>query len=134
MPKRKKQSSASSWLKRLGKYRILSIPVESWLIIGVLIAVLAGFYYLFIFREYGNPISETFVAEVSNVWIQSYESKTGGGIIYRVDLKRDDKKLKCRVPSIAIQLWRRLEIGKEYEFEVNWTKSKCFIKLATEIE
>ena len=134
MPKREKQFPASSWLKRLGKYRIFSIPVESWLIIGALIAFLTGVYYLFYFREYGNPISETFVAEVSDVWTQAYESDTGGGIIYRVDLKRDDKELKCRVPHIAIQLWRSLEIGKEYEFEVSLTKSKCFIKSATEIE
>lgn len=134
MPKRKKQLPASSWLKRLGKYRIFSIPVESWLIIGVLIAFLAGFYYFFIFPEYGASTSKTFVAEVSNVWTQSYESDTGGVIIYRVDLKRDDKELRCRVPLIVIQLWHRLEIGKEYEFEVSLTKSRCYIKTVAEIE
>lgn len=134
MPKRKKQPPASSWVKRLGKYHIFSIPVESWLVISILIAGLAGFYYFFVFREYGNPSSETFVAEVSSVWTQPYESDTGGGIIYQVDLKRDDKNLRCRVPHIAIQLWRGLEIGQEYEFEVSLTKSRCYIKSATEIE
>ena len=134
MPQRKKQHRDQSWLKRLGSYRVFRIPVGSWFVIGVLSALLAGGYYLFIFREYNAPTSQTFVAEVDNVWIQSYENETGGGIIYRVRLIRDDKELRCRVSPIQVQLWYGLEMGKKYEFEVTLTQSRCFINEATEID
>jgi len=134
MPQRKKQHRDPSWLKRLGSYRVFSVPVGSWLFIGVLFALLAGAFYLFILREYDAPTSQTFVAEVSNVWIQSYENETGGGIIYQTKLIRDDKELHCRVSPIQVQLWYGFEVGGKYEFEVTLTQSRCFINGVTKID
>lgn len=134
MPQRKKQQPNQSRLKRLDSYRVFSVPVGSWLIIGILSALLAGGYYFFVLREYNAPTSKTFVAEVSSVWSQLYGSEAGGRMIYWVDLKLDDNEMNCRVAPIQVQLWHGLEIGRKYEFEVTLSQSRCFINGVTQID
>lgn len=134
MPKRKKPSSPPSRLKQFADYPIFSISVSSWLFIGTIFALSAALYYLLVLREYSAPTIETFAAEVTAVWTQPYESDTGGGVIYRVALKHDDQEMKCSVPPILVHLWRDLEIGQDYEFEVSLTRSRCFINAVTPLK
>ena len=134
MPKRKKPSSPPSQLKQFADYSLFSIPVSSWLFIGSIFALSAALYYLLVLREYSAPTIETFAAEVTNVWTQPYESDTGGGVTYWVALTRDDQEMKCTIPRILIHLWRELEMGHDYEFEVSITRSKCFINAVTPLE
>ena len=127
-----------SWLKKVGMYHIFSIPVQSWIMIAILLVLFTGmpYFYFYILPGYNNPPAvENFVAEVSNTWIYSYESETGGGIGYRVELIQDNEEiLTCRVLSIHLPLWRQLEKGKRYQFEVSMRQNRCYINAVSQIE
>lgn len=94
---------------------------------------MVGGFYVFTLRESASPpISETFVAEVSKRWFEQYEDETGGSIVYRVNLRRDEDEFTCTVPSLLKNVWYTLEQEKDYEFEV--TRTRCYINKATEVE
>ena len=73
-----------------------------------LIALLAGGFKFFIFREYDSLTSQTLMAEVSDKWSQPGDGESPGGMNHRVGLKREENVLKCSVPAIQVQLWHQL--------------------------
>ena len=131
----KRQRRQQKWYDRFFAYRILGIPIGSWLVILILIGFMAGVFYIFIIRESDRPpTSETFVAEVSDKDSELYANEGGSYTILRVRLRRDDEEFTCRVSPVLIRLFYRLEIGKSYEFLVNRTRTRCYIYEAIEID
>jgi hypothetical protein len=135
MPKRKKKQVKKSWLDKTLSYQIFSNPIGVWLFFLSFILCFAGLFYLFILQEFENPpTSETFVAEVSKLWYIQLEDETGGQVVYRVNLRRDEDEFTCIVPQLLKKIWYALEQEKSYEFEVSRTRTRCYINKATEIE
>jgi hypothetical protein len=135
MPKRKKKQVKKSWLNKIFSYQIFSIPIGTWFFILSFMLCFAGLFYFFTLREFENPpTSETFVAEVSKLWFVQHEDETGGYVVYRVNLKRDEDEFTCTVPPLLKKLWHTLEQEKSYEFEVSRTRTRCYINKATEVE
>jgi hypothetical protein len=136
MPYSKKKPVKNGWLKKLGSYPIFSIPLENWLLIWVFLGCIFGFIGFAIYQEVSHPATvETFMAEVSKIWIEQHDSNTGGVRVYYVRLKREeDEEMICIVPSIKIGIWQSLEIGTKYRFSVSQTVRGCYINEAVKLE
>ncbi|MCB0197401.1 MAG: hypothetical protein KDJ65_35970, partial [Anaerolineae bacterium] len=70
MPKRKKPFPPPSQRKKSANPARASIPASIWIMIGTIVVLVAILGYLLVFLEFSNPTTETFVAEVTNVWTQ----------------------------------------------------------------
>ncbi|MEJ2556963.1 MAG: hypothetical protein P8186_12180 [Anaerolineae bacterium] len=124
----------TKWLGRIGFYRVFGISVWGWLVILLMLAGIGGSVFLTIRESSNLSESETFVAEVRDIWIEEYQNESGGYRIHRIRLKQDEDEFACRVSPVAVQLWYQLEIGKSYEFSAARTRSQCYIYKATEID
>jgi hypothetical protein len=135
-PKKKPVKKAKYfWLEKLASYPIFSIPLKNWLLIGTIFGCIFGFIGFTIYREVSHPAtSETFVAEVSKIWIEQHDSDTGGFRVHRVSLKREEEEVTCTIPSIKIGIWQGLETGISYSFSVSQTVRGCYINEAVKIE
>ena len=85
-------------------------------------------------RSDGPSTSDTFVAEVSQMWVQRVEDDTGGIEVYRVALKQGEKEFTCRVSPIRMYVWSQLKTSKRYQFTVTRTDRRCFIKEINEVD
>jgi hypothetical protein len=131
----KRQRKQQKWYDRFVAYRILGMAVWSWIfILFSLICIVGAIFWIRISGLNTPPTSETFVAELSDKSSMLYANESGAYTIYYVRLKKDEEWFTCEVSSVLVRLWYRLEIGKNYEFSVNWTARGCYVYEATEID
>lgn len=133
--KRKRvRKQINDWLERIGAYRVLGIAVWRWLVILSFLSCIGGYAFLMIRESRNPPTSETFVAEASGMWVEEYQSESGGYTVHRIRIRQDDEDFVCSVPSEIVQLWYRLETGKSYEFSITRQRGHCYVQEATEID
>ena len=130
-----KKNVKKGFLKKIGSHRVFGTPLEVWMpFFFALFCVSIAFYFVIIQPLAEPHRSETFTAEIRDLWVDQYEDSTGGQKFYRVRLSRDEEEFNCTVPSTLIKVWYQLEKEKSYEFEVSRSRTRCYINKATEVE
>lgn len=119
--KRKKSAKA-------GVSSILGMHPLGWIIIFTLLAVFSGIMFLRIQDTTPPPTVETITAEVKEVWVQEYQSDSGGYRIYRVRLKQEEREFTCRLSFLISNRFPLLETGQSYQFSISRTRSRCFVR------